>query len=355
MHVLIITSEHYLPIYNHLSGIFQHHQAIALENAGYQVGVLSTGTVPYRFVLSKYPYQPVETKGNIIILRRYIRRVIPKKITPIKRVIKIESSLGIDTFNDYIKRVGKPDIIHAHNVHYAGIIAAAISEKFDIPFLVTEHSSAYASKSFTKNELKIASDVFQKAAIVSTVSNNFAELIKKTVPFSGNKTEVIPNILDSSFESKNIAERKSDPFVFLNIASLNENKDQTTLIKAFSISFRNKNVILKIGGNGNLLNQLKKLALKLDIEKQVMFLGLLSRDQVKDEMSQSNCFVLSSRYETFGVVLIEALACGNPLIATACGGPEDIVNKENGILVQPGDINYLSNAMNQVYENYQNY
>ncbi len=355
MHLLIVTSEHYLPFYNHLSGIFQHHQALALVSAGYQVGILSTGTIPYLFVLSKYPYKPFEKNGSIIIVRKYIRRAIPKKITPLNRVIDIESSIGNDAFKEYIEYAGKPDIIHAHNVHYAGIVAAAISEKYNIPFLVTEHSSAYADKSFTKNELRLAFEVFQKASIVSAVSKNFAELIQKTVTFPVNKTEIIPNVLDPSFELKNVSQRKSDPFVFLNIASLNANKDHSTLLNAFSVSFKNKNVVLRIGGDGPLVKKLKKLAILLDIEKQVNLLGKLSRDQVKKEMSQSNCFVLSSKYETFGVVLIEALACGNPLVATSCGGPEDIVNKENGILVSPGDIIGLAKAMDNVYNNYQEF
>jgi glycosyltransferase involved in cell wall biosynthesis len=355
MHILIVTSEHYLPFYNHLSGIFQHHQALALVSAGYQVGVLSTGTIPYHFVLRKYPYKPFEKEGSIIIVRKYIRRAIPKKITPINRVIRIESSIGNDAFREYIKHAGKPDIIHAHNVHYAGIVAAAISEKYSIPFLITEHSSAYASKSFTNSEIRLAMEVFQKAAVVSAVSNNFAKIIQKTVTFSDHKTEIIPNVLDPTFELKNVSVRDSASFIFLNIASLNANKDHSTLLNAFSVSFKNKNAVLKIGGDGPLLNHLRKLSIKLEIEKQVIFLGKLSRDQVRVEMSQSNCFVLSSRYETFGVVLIEALACGNPLVATSCGGPEDIVNKKNGILVPPGDISGLAKAMDEVFENYQNF
>ena len=72
-------------------------------------------------------------------------------------------------------------------------------------------------------------------------------------------------------------------------------------------------------------------------------------------MMNSDCFVLSSNFETFGVVLIEALACGLPLIATKCGGPEDIINKQNGILMDVENQLQLEDAMITMYKNAHNY
>ena len=72
-------------------------------------------------------------------------------------------------------------------------------------------------------------------------------------------------------------------------------------------------------------------------------------------MMNSDCFVLSSNFETFGVVLIEALACGLPLIATKCGGPEDIVNKQNGILMDVENQLQLEDAMLTMYKNANKY
>ena len=100
---------------------------------------------------------------------------------------------------------------------------------------------------------------------------------------------------------------------------------------------------------------LESLVKKLDIQKQVNFLGRISQEKVRDEMMKSNCFVLSSNFETFGVVLIEALACGLPLIATKCGGPEDIVNKQNGILINVENQLQLEDAMMTMYKNASEY
>lgn len=62
-------------------------------------------------------------------------------------------------------------------------------------------------------------------------------------------------------------------------------------------------------------------------------------------MTSCDCFVLPSRYETFGVVYIEAMACGKPVIATACGGPDDFVTPDNGLLVPVEEVSALEHAM----------
>ena len=78
---------------------------------------------------------------------------------------------------------------------------------------------------------------------------------------------------------------------------------------------------------------LHSLADSLGIRSQVEFLGPLSREQVVLEMSQCDVFVSSSTVETFGVVLIEAMAFGKPVLATRSGGPQDIIQEGQGLLV----------------------
>jgi len=76
---------------------------------------------------------------------------------------------------------------------------------------------------------------------------------------------------------------------------------------------------------------------------------------ISKKLKSSDCFVLASQNETFGVVYIEALACGIPVIATKCGGPEEFVSEENGFLVPVDDIDSLVKAMRDIYENSKNY
>ena len=74
-----------------------------------------------------------------------------------------------------------------------------------------------------------------------------------------------------------------------------------------------------------------------------------------NEFNKCDIFVLPSRHESFGIVYIEALAMGRPIIATKCGGPEMIVNDLNGLLINTDNIDSLSKAIIYMYHNYQKY
>lgn len=115
------------------------------------------------------------------------------------------------------------------------------------------------------------------------------------------------------------------------------------------------NIRLKIGGDGPEKGFLEKKVKALGMGSRVEFLGKLDRHEVKKTLSLSQVFILPSRYETFGIVLIEALAMGVPVIGTRSGGPEDIITSQVGELVPPGDAAALKDAMAFLKLNYQKY
>jgi glycosyltransferase involved in cell wall biosynthesis len=93
----------------------------------------------------------------------------------------------------------------------------------------------------------------------------------------------------------------------------------------------------------------------LGIRDRVEFLGVLSREQVLEQFQASDAYVLSSDFETFGVVLIEAMAMGKPVIATDCGGPKEIVDDQNGMLVPVDDVAALADALLSMVDRAQQY
>jgi glycosyltransferase involved in cell wall biosynthesis len=349
MHILIIPSEHYIPIENPLQGIFQQHQAHALARAGFQVGVISPILRSLRLLKHRWRGWPrgiqAEADQGVAVLRHFGWQIPRLSHLILHQWLQVGELL----IKEYIKNNGQPDVVHAHNALLAGVLASEIKKKWGIPYVLTEHSSAYARGFIRPFWLQSAKRAFQNADRRLVVSPTLGQDLERTVGNSVALWEWVPNILSTRFE--NAREDRSlrpsnQPFLFVSLGSLDENKGQADLLFAFASQFKQKDdVQLRIGGDGPLREELENLSQKLGIDSQVTFLGWLNPDQVIAEMQKCNAFVLSSHYETFGVVLIEALACGKPVIATMCGGPEWIVNSENGILVPPRDITTLGQAM----------
>ena len=108
---------------------------------------------------------------------------------------------------------------------------------------------------------------------------------------------------------------------------------------------------MHIGGNGILLDSYKKMARESGVEKKCKFYGEIEQNEIAGFYSKLDLFVLPSRYETFGIVLIEAMACGIPVISTKCGGPQEIVTPSTGMLIQKENIEELKSAIISMWEN----
>jgi glycosyltransferase involved in cell wall biosynthesis len=134
---------------------------------------------------------------------------------------------------------------------------------------------------------------------------------------------------------------------FLSVALLTEGKGLHHLLKAAHLLDRRGIVDfeLAIGGDGPEASRLKAMSAGLGLAERCRFLGMLTRAEVRNWMQWCDAFVLPSSYETFGVVIGEAMACGKPVIATRCGGPEFTVTPETGLLVDVADPDALADAM----------
>ena len=93
----------------------------------------------------------------------------------------------------------------------------------------------------------------------------------------------------------------------------------------------------------------------MGLENSVIFKGEVNNENLAIEYNMSHAFVLPSKGETFGVVYIEALACGIPVIATSEGGPREFVNGKNGLLLSNANAESLYRLMDSIYVNYKDY
>lgn len=356
MHILIIPSEHFMTTCSPCGGIFQSHQAKILSGSGEQVGILNPGIISPRFLLRKYNYERFEQTSEYVIFRKYTSKLYPIRYLKPHNLGKIYQKLGVKLYDKYVRQFGTPDIIHAHNIRYAGFVAYALHKKYGIPYVITEHGSRFLTKKNQKDNITDLS-VIKNASCVAAVSLALAEAMHTQL--YTNNIRVLPNVIDPLFINTPLKKNthvNQRAFTFLHVGSFDKNKNQIALLRAFAENFKGENVFLRIGGTGQLRKYLEKAVQFLGIEQQVTFLGHVSREKIIEEMQYANCFVLSSLHETFGVVLIEALASGTPIISTSSGGPNHIVTEAVGLLVPTGEtITLLKKAMLQMVKNAQMY
>jgi glycosyltransferase involved in cell wall biosynthesis len=353
-HVLILPSWYPTPE-NPLKGIFFYEQAKALRAEGVRVGVVypqlksllrarsdEIGTNPFRTLFA-------EEEG--IPTLRGLGWFIPK-LLPAGMVFLLRAEHLV---REYVKRFGVPDLVHAHSALWGGVAAFRVQRALGVPYVLTEHFSGFLEGTIDSFRAAYAKKAFSGASLVIAVSKPLAEALKK-YSVEERKLRVVPNVVDVSFFTLPPKQRQEAPFRLLTVAFLESLKGMHILLQAFAIAFgREKHVRLMVGGDGPQRSELEELARRLGIADQVVFLGFLSREGVREAMWQANAFVLPSLVETFGVVLIEALSTGLPVVATRCGGPEDIVRDGVGVLCDPGDVHGLANALVEIYRDYPAY
>lgn len=350
MHILVISSG-YPNDYEPLDGIFYRDQAEALKQAGHQVGVISAIPVSvFSFARSRkwhFGKRKFVENGVNTFTWTYLNR--PKSPGyPVRKAFKY----GLILFDRYISEFGKPDLVHLHCFE-GGRFAKGIKEKFGIPYVVTEHSSRFLLGTLPDSLQEVAKDVFSQAAVRIAVSRFLKETLEKKYQLD---FQYVPNIVDVSAFTIDPSFRKKEAFTFVHVAGLNANKNQQMLIRAFELVAKKfPDVSLTIAGDGPLREELQQLTNQLNLAEKISFTGHQSREQLLRIYNESHAFVLTSFKETFGVVLIEAMSCGLPVIATKSGGPESIISESYLGELSEIDVESLSLAMERVYLNRANY
>jgi glycosyltransferase involved in cell wall biosynthesis len=325
---------------NSVKGVFVQEQLLALQEAGMEIVVF-------------YPYDEEVAPGKTVI---EMKDGFP--------VYRANSNYGRNPYFARIVSYGRalrtlrqiaaryqPDVIHVHVGYPAAILAWLYSHYAQIPYLITEHMSYlqdYVAKWQHRILLKAA---FEKAALVLPVSRSLQEQIRN---FGWNASQqVVPNVVDFDlFQLSQQANKERDPAAELKILFVGwmdetQVKGLNFLLPAFAQVVRKTphKVKLCIIGDGPWRQHYQETAEELGISSYCTFYGQIEHQEMPGFYQQSAFLVLSSLKETFGCVLVEALASGKPVVATACGGPEEIVKPEVGILVQPGDVGALAQGM----------
>ena len=245
---------------------------------------------------------------------------------------------------EYIARYGRPDLIAAQSATWGGLAAYQARARWGIPYVITEVNTRFGTGEVSGWQAAISRRCFAAAESVIAISENLRTRLGE---FGGVRSvALIPCTVDDAYWTLPPTPRGRDPFTFYAQAHLTRRKGFDLLIRAFARRFRGDMAArLVIGGDGDTRPELEGLVDASGVRSQVTFLGAIPRDAVREAMWNANCFVLPSWSENFGVVLIEALSTGLPVISTKCGGPEDIIHDGAGMLLRPGDEAGLADAL----------
>ena len=238
----------------------------------------------------------------------------------------------------------KIDLIHSHLTYPAGFLAAMISKKVHLPFVLTEHSRIQNYHRSLIHRLCVRFTI-RNTPVLICVSNVLRQEILKSVK---SEIAVVHNAIDVQHFKPADKGPKHDLINIGFLGSLkNPNKGLDILLTALS-TLKEPDLRLHIGGDGRLRATYIKMAEDLGIKDSCIFYGEISPDSRLDFYSRLDLFVLPSRSETFGMVLVEAMSCGIPVIATNCGGPAEIVSDGTGFLVEKDDPEGLARAITRM-------
>ena len=278
----------------------------------------------------------------------------------------------------------KPEIIHIHNIyHQISPSILIVAKKFNIPVVMHVHDYNLVCPNhslFTKGKVctrclkgnyfnciqkKCIKDSFWSSllgVIEFYIHNNILKIYKNNIDLLITPSKFMEEILiQAKWSSKKII-TINNPFkitrvkkifikkdYFIYCGRLSKEKGIDTLIRLTS---KDKNINLKIIGSGPEEGNLKVLVQRLDISKQVSFLGWKKGEELENFIGEAKALLIPSRWlENFPLIALESLALGTPIIASRIGGLPEIVTTENGVLAEADNVDdWLAKVMT-IYSN----
>jgi glycosyltransferase involved in cell wall biosynthesis len=265
----------------------------------------------------------------------------------------------------YIRKSwGHEDLMHVNVIDRAGYFTLMINLLKGTPYVITEHSTPDIK--FVKGEtnkthvpLKFLKGAVLKRSYFANVDSKASLDYLHKVGFTGN-FGIIQNVVEINPDYLTSAGNKKDGIKrAVHISILNERKNVSDIIRAFVYLYNDlnkKNIELHIIGNGEQKEALKKLASENGIlDNCVIFHGYVDDAEKLKILTDADFHILNSDEEGFSVVTAEAILYGIPVIATKCGGPEDFVTKETGLLIDRRNLDQLKEAILYMVEHSEEY
>ena len=248
------------------------------------------------------------------------------------------------------------DLIHAHFTYPDGVVAAHLGRRYGVPVIITEQNPWGPWMDQYPGVRRRAIWAARQSASVIAISQSVRKTIER---FAGalQNLVVIPDGVEGSIFTPSSNGHGRIPNRLLFVGAVRPVKGVDVLLKAVRLladKGRKADVVLVgeayYGPYRQEEMRLQRMVAELNLEDRVRFAGKQPLPELVRYIQECATLVLPSRAESFGMVLVEALACGTPVVATRCGGPEEIVNDQVGVLVPPEDPEALARGIEHVLE-----
>ncbi|HUS02238.1 MAG TPA: glycosyltransferase [Chitinophagaceae bacterium] len=309
-------------------------------------------------VITKTSREDVTTNENLTETIIYYNPV-KTGIGPIDKIISDYQykKLYKQILKKYLEENEKPPIVHLHVAMKAGIIALWLKKKYNIPFVLSEHWTGYYKPALDNIYNRglifkyLTKQVLSNTTMLLPVTKDLGETINQDIVKA--TYTVIPNAVNTDlFYYKPVQNKK---IRFIHLSSMNYHKNIGGIIRGVKLlADEGWDFELKMIGsvNGSFIELAGQLNL---IGEFIEFKNEIPYEEVANEMQLSNALVLFSRVENLPCVILEALCCGLPVVASEVGGINEVINDQNGILVESKNELQLKEAMKKMILNYSNY
>lgn len=242
----------------------------------------------------------------------------------------------------------KFDLIHAHFTLKSGFVGKKLKQKYGVPFILTAHESKNWFLELYHSDSVFINNIWSVPDLLIRVNQQDVDKLKKI----NENTQFLPNgyndnifFVKNKIDCKNKLQIPRNKKIILNVANyLIDQKNQLNLIHALSLlKDKRTDFFCYLIGSGKDEYLIKNEVQKLGLSNFIKVIGPKKPTEVSEYMSASDLFVFPSYSESFGIVQIEAMACGVPVVATINGGSEEIITDENiGVLLRdPNDFKGL--------------
>jgi len=354
----------HFPLAGSGSGTYTRNIAVHLTKKGHETAIVMPENTTHFSGVPGVTLYPVfftydETIGDALPINFPCFTTHPRSVTTFFSLDDKQLGMYISAFEKTIEKAiaqFKPDVIHAQHIW----ILSWLARKTGIPYVITAHGTDLMGYQRSARFREYADEAALGAKRIITISNDNNELVRALFPACTDRVVFMQNGYDPDrfYPEPMTADKIQETLsirllkkLVLFAGKLAHFKGIDVLLEAARLyeDERPGEIMTLIAGDGELALQLKKQARGYKL-KHTHFLGHLDTTQLRGLYSIADVSVVPSRREPFGLVAVEALACGCPVVATNQGGLPDIINEDVGALVDVDDAYGLCSAiLNEMY------